>query len=207
MSEQAPAASSLRQVLGAMIFSSERAVSAQDLLKNLRLVASGREDDVASLFAGVEMPDVLAAIEDLRRDLLRMEAGFELIETAGGFRFRSQAACGTWVRQLLQKPPPNHLSPPAIETLAIVAYRQPVSRADIEAIRGVASGHILRSLIELRLVRIAGRSDLPGKPFLYGTSATFLEHFGLKKLSDLADIDPSLFKRKKTKSGRKNGDG
>ncbi len=196
MSETVLTASSLRQALGAMIFSADRPVGLDALRKALRAVADDHPDQhTATLFAEAGPSDVRNAIEDLRRDLQRLEAGFELVEVAGGYRVRSQAAAGPWVRQLLNKPAANRLTPPAIETLAIIAYRQPIPRAEIESIRGVAVGHVLRALIELRLVRIAGRSDLPGRPFLYGTTTSFLEHFGLKKLSDLAEIDPTLLRR------------
>lgn len=195
MSEALPVASSLRQVLGAMIFSADRPVSAESVRKCLQAVAETDQSPPSGVFAQATLSDIREAVEDLRRDLLRIEAGFEIVEVAGGYRLRSQPATGRWVRHLLNKPMANRLSPPAIETLAIIAYRQPIPRAEIESIRGVAVGHVLRALIELRLVRIAGRSDLPGRPFLYGTTTTFLEHFGLKKLSELEAIDPTLLTR------------
>ena len=81
------------------------------------------------------------------------------------------------------------LSRPAIETLAIIAWRQPVSRSEIESVRGVNAGHVVKALMEMQLVRIVGRSDLPGRPFLFGTTAAFLEHFGLKSLDDLDNVE------------------
>jgi segregation and condensation protein B len=84
------------------------------------------------------------------------------------------------------------LSKPSLETLAIIAYRQPVSRAEIENVRGVSVDHVVRSLLEMQLVRIVGRSELPGRPFLYGTTQLFFEHFGLKSMDELNEIEPLL---------------
>ena len=90
----------------------------------------------------------------------------------------------------------RRLSRPALETLAIIAYRQPISKSEIEAIRGVVVDHIVKALMELHLIRIVGRSDLPGRPFLYGTTSTFLDHFGLKNLNELNEMDPTLQRSK-----------
>ncbi len=90
---------------------------------------------------------------------------------------------------MLSKGRATVLSRPAIETLAIVAWRQPVSRSEIESVRGVNAGHVIKALMEMQLVRIVGRSDLPGRPFLFGTTPAFLEHFGLGSLDDLEKIE------------------
>ena len=90
---------------------------------------------------------------------------------------------------MLSKGRATVLSRPAIETLAIVAWRQPVSRSEIESVRGVNAGHVIKALMEMGLVRIVGRSDLPGRPFLFGTTPAFLEHFGLASLDDLEKIE------------------
>lgn len=113
--------------------------------------------------------------------------GIELVEVAGAYRFQTDASCGKWVRRMLNKGKPARLPRPAIETLAIIAYRQPVTRAEIESIRGVSAGHGIKALMEMQLVRIIARSDLPGRPFLFGTTPAFLTHFGL---SSLKDLDP-----------------
>ena len=98
----------------------------------------------------------------------------------------------SYVRALLKLDRPNRLSRAALETLALIAYRQPITKAEIEQIRGVAVDTIVKSLVDLQLVRLVGRSELPGHPFLYGTSPLFLEHFGLASLSELNEIDPTL---------------
>ena len=108
---------------------------------------------------------------------------------AGGWRLENDASCGAWLRVMLQKGRGNRLSLPALETLAIVAYRQPVARSEIEAVRGVAVDAILKNLLELQLVKVVGRTDLPGRPWLFGTTRKFMEHFGLKSLAELPGTD------------------
>lgn len=110
--------------------------------------------------------------------------GFYLQEVAGGFQMRTRPEHSEWIKRYLQ-PNPVRLSRAALETLAIVAYKQPVIRADIEQIRGVDCGGILRTLLERRLVRVLGRREIPGRPLIYATTRFFLEVFGLKDLKDL----------------------
>lgn len=129
------------------------------------------------------------AVEAIRASLKNSGLGIELVEINGGYRFQTAAVCGPWVRQMLNKGRATVLSRPSIETLAIIAYRQPVSRSEIESVRGVNAGHVIKALMEMQLVRIVGRSDLPGRPFLFGTTPQFLEHFGLKSLDDLERIE------------------
>jgi segregation and condensation protein B len=116
----------------------------------------------------------------------------DVVEVSGGYRLQTSADCGPWVRRMLNRGKPQRISRPMIETLAIVAYRQPISRSEIESIRGVSVGHVVKALMEMQLVRIVGRSDLPGRPFLFGTTATFLDHFGLKSLNDLNEMQPGV---------------
>ncbi len=127
-------------------------------------------------------------ITDLQQRFQELGLGMELVDVGGGFRFQTAPESGKWVRKMLNKGKPTRLPRAAIETLAIIAYQQPVTRAEIESIRGVSAGHVIKSLMELQLVRIIGRSDLPGRPFLFGTTPTFLNHFGLGSLNDLEPI-------------------
>ena len=122
-------------------------------------------------------------LADLQRQFHELDSGVELVEASGGYRFQTASDCGKWVRKMLNKGKPASLSRPAI-----IAYRQPVSRSEIESIRGVYAGHVVKALMEMQLVRIIGRSDLPGRPFLFGTTPAFLDHFGLKSLKDLEPI-------------------
>jgi segregation and condensation protein B len=129
-------------------------------------------------------------VRELKR--LHEEAGsaFRVEQLAGGFRLLTRAALGPWVRRLMGTPPETRLSAAAIETLAIVAYRQPVTRAEIEAIRGVGCEDMLRQLMERDFVAIGGRTEDLGRPNVYVTSRRFLEAFGLAKVEDLPRIEP-----------------
>lgn len=112
------------------------------------------------------------------------EGGFYLAQVAGGYQFRTRPECGEYIRRLM-KPPATRLSKAALETLAIIAYKQPLIRADIETIRGVDCGGVLRMLLDRKLVRILGRKEIPGRPMIYATTKKFLEMFGMKDLKDL----------------------
>ena len=186
-----PVVLELKQILGAMIFSADRPLSTRDMVRCLQEVAE-RDGEETAVFAEVDGRDVRRAVKELQHDLEALHPGFALAEVAGGFRIQTDSVCGRWVRQLLKKGKPNRLSRPALETLAIIAYRQPIAKSEIESVRGVSVGHVVKALMEMHLVRIVGRSDLPGRPFLYGTTASFLGHFGLKNLNELNDMDPTL---------------
>lgn len=136
----------------------------------------------------ISVAAIKKVIADLQKQFHEFGLGMELMEVSGGYRFQTSSDCGKWVRKMLNKGKPTRLARPAIETLAIIAYRQPVSRSEIESIRGVCAGHVIKALMEMQLVRIIGRSDLPGRPFLFGTTPSFLDHFGLKSLKDLDPI-------------------
>jgi len=129
-------------------------------------------------------------VRDLKR--LHEEGGsaFRVEQLAGGFRLLTRAALGPWVRRLLGTPPENRLSAAALETLAIVAYRQPVTRAEIEAIRGVGCEDMLRQLMERDFIAIGGRTEDLGRPNVYVTSRRFLEAFGLARIEDLPPVEP-----------------
>ena len=116
-------------------------------------------------------------------------SAFQVVEVAGGFQLRTRPELAPWTTPLYQDHTPWRLSAPALETLAVVAYRQPVLRAQVEAIRGVQSGELLKQLLQRGLVRIVGRSPELGRPFLYGTTRRFLEVFGLRSLDDLPQFD------------------
>lgn len=184
-------ASSLRQVVGALVFGCDSALPVEAIRKCLR-EASAQAEGGAPSFAEATARDIRDALADIQKDLERLDLGIELKEIGGGFRFQTQPGCSRWVRCLLKRERPGCLSRPALETLAIVAYRQPIVKSELEGIRGVTVDHIVKSLMEMRLIRIVGRSDLPGRPFLYGTTTSFLEHFGLRNLDELNELDPTL---------------
>jgi segregation and condensation protein B len=189
-----PMADSLQQVLGALVFGADHPLTIEEMRTCLHEV--GEADAEAKVFAEVSPRDVRDALESIAKELMRLGLGVELVEVGGGFRFQSQPAAGRWLRTLLKIDRPGRLSRPALETLAIIAYRQPIAKSEIESVRGVMVDHIIKALMELHLVRIVGRSDLPGRPFLYGTTASFLDHFGLKSLSELNAMDPTLQRSK-----------
>jgi segregation and condensation protein B len=125
------------------------------------------------------------ALECLRTELEQGRLPLALRKIAGGWRLLTDPEQAGTVARLRSEPRPERISAAALETLAIIAYRQPVSKAEIEAIRGVQAGPVLRSLVDRGLVRITGRAELPGQPLLYGTTKEFLERFGLSALKDL----------------------
>jgi segregation and condensation protein B len=131
--------------------------------------------------------DTEASLQDLAVRLETDGRGLMVQEVAGGFRLATRPEVHAWVQQL-QQVKPARLSRAALETLAIIAYRQPITRAEIEAIRGVAVDGVVRTLLERELVRMMGRKAEAGRPMLYGTSQQFLEHFGLRELGDLPTL-------------------
>ena len=195
-----PMASSLQQVVGALIFGADRAISIDEIRKCLVSVAEqdSEKNETIRLFADTSPREISDVIIGIGKELSRIGMGVELEEVNGAYRFQTQAASGRWLRNLLKADRPNRLSHPALETLAIIAYRQPISKSEVVAIRGVTIDHIIKSLMELHLIRIVGRSELPGRPFLYGTTPSFLEHFGLRNLKELNELDPTLQRSKKS---------
>lgn len=142
--------------------------------------------NVAKLADGTEARTLLKL---LARRYEERASAMQVVEVAGGVQLLTRPAVADWVRRLHGESEVIRLSPPALETLAVVAYRQPVVRAEIEAIRGVQCGEILRVLMERDLLRIVGRSEELGRPFLYGTTKKFLQVFGLRRLEQLPPID------------------
>jgi segregation and condensation protein B len=137
--------------------------------------------------SGVEPEEIQNALTSLQEDFNTDGRGVRIAELAGGFQIITRPEFAAYIKRL-QKIKPPRLSAPALETLAIIAYRQPLIRAEIEAIRGVNADGVLKTLLERRLIRIAGRQDVPGKPIMYATTAEFLQYFGLKDLSSLPSL-------------------
>ena len=140
---------------------------------------------MAQIVPGADGHAVRRAIDELREIYGANGRAFQIEEIAGGFQLFTRTEYYPWVRELNRARREVRLSHAALETLAIIAYKQPIIRADVEDIRGVAVGPILRNLLDMNLVRIVGRSDQLGRPVLYGTTRFFLQHFGLKSLKDL----------------------
>ena len=145
---------------------------------------------VVRLAEVLEEPDgrkVGALVDALGERLAADRRGLELVEIAGGYALMTRPDLAPWVRRL-KRVRPARLSRAALETLAVIAYKQPITKAEIEEVRGVSADGVLRTLAERDLIRVVGRRPDPGRPILYGTSRAFLEHFGFKDLSDLPTL-------------------
>jgi segregation and condensation protein B len=178
----------LKQIIGSLVFGAKKPLTAREIRKTIEEVA----ENLGGLFApyaSLKDKDVREALEVLAADVVRAQCGFTLSESSDGFLFQTDSASGPWLRHLLDLGRGQRLSRPALETLAIIAYKQPITKSDIEAVRGVSVDHIIKMLMESQLVRIMGRSELPGRPLLYGTTNLFLEHFGLKDVTELPKLD------------------
>jgi len=132
---------------------------------------------------------VSSIIEELNAEYQTTKRSFSIVEVGGGFQILTDQFYAPWVRKLFTKDKAKRLSMPSLETLAIIAYKQPVTRADIEAIRGVNTEGVLDTLLERGLIRLAGRKEVIGRPFLYSTTRDFLVHFGLKSLENLPKLN------------------
>ncbi len=178
----------LSQVIEALLFSAQKPLTSRELVAAIK--GAGAEDELLpNEFAKTSEAQVAAALEQLKVEYVLQERAFQLAEKAEGWQLVSDPAYAPWVRQLFPAVKPARLTPPSLETLAIVAYRQPITRADIEAVRGVAVDGVLQHLMERGLVKIAGRAEVPGRPLLYETTQFFLEHFGLRDLDELPNAE------------------
>jgi segregation and condensation protein B len=144
-------------------------------------------EKICIILSGVEKLEIKEALEKLVLEYNERQGGIYLQEVAGGFQFRTRPELSPWVKKL-KSTKPHSLSPAAMETLAIVAYKQPIVKSEIESIRGVDVGAPLKGLLDKKLIRIVGRKDVPGKPIIYGTTRKFLEVFNLKDLMDLPNL-------------------
>jgi segregation and condensation protein B len=166
---------SLKTVVEGLLFASDTPLSAEKLAE--------------AFIEEVTLDEINGAIAEIRESCSREGRGFELREVAGGWQFRTRPLIAAYLCRLRKKSP-SRLSRAAMETLAVVAYRQPVLRAEIEKIRGVDAGGVIRSLLERDLIKIARRSEnLPGRPMLYATTKRFLETFDLPSLAELPSSD------------------
>jgi len=167
-------ATELRAVLEALVFASPQPLTPREIEKVL---------------GGIPKRDWQAALEEIRADYARDGRGLQLVEVAGGFQITTRPEYNDWVRELLDPRAPTRLSVQALETLAVIAYKQPVTLPEIIDLRGVKSGGVIKTLLEKRLIRITGRKEVVGRPMLYGTTKEFLLHFGLKDVGELPRIE------------------
>jgi segregation and condensation protein B len=175
-SEEAPVLppAEVRAVVEALIFASPQPVTAREIGKVLQ---------------GVPKPDWQRALEEIKADYARDGRGLQLVEVANGYQITTRPEYNDWVRELIDPKSPTRLSIQALETLAVIAYKQPVTLPEIIELRGIKSGGVIKTLLEKRLIRILGRKEVVGRPILYGTTKQFLLHFGMKDLGELPKIE------------------
>ncbi len=145
--------------------------------------------ELARMFKGVDKAIIEAQIEELKALYAADNRGLQFIEVAGGYQITSRPEHNEWVRELLDPRSPARLSTQALETLAVIAYKQPATLPEIIELRGIKSGGVVKTLLERRLIKIVGRKEVVGRPLLYGTTKEFLLQFGLKDLEDLPKIE------------------
>lgn len=144
-------------------------------------------DSIQGVLENVDKMAIQRCIDELVEEYRQLDRSYHLVNVAGGFQFRTKPEYAQWI-QKSKKARGTRLTKAALETLAIIAYKQPIIRAEIETIRGVDSGWVLRALLEKKLIRILGRKAMPGRPIVYGTSRYFLEFFGLENISSLPTL-------------------
>ena len=164
----------VRAVLEALVFASPHPVTPREITR---------------VMGGVAREAWQAALEELKAEYTRDGRGLQLVEVAGGWQITTRPEYNDWVREMLDPKSPTRLSIQALETLAVIAYKQPVTLPEIIELRGVKSGGVLKTLLEKRLIRITGRKPVVGRPMLYGTTKEFLLHFGLRDLAELPKIE------------------
>jgi segregation and condensation protein B len=163
------------RILEALLFASDELLTIQ----RIKTIIPGSPDG----------KQIRKMVDKLNVQLQKERHPFEIVEVGGGYQFRTVSFYHTWVRQLFKEKASKKLSVQALECLAIIAYKQPLSKAEIEAIRGVVSDGAMKTLLEKRLVTIYGRSEKPGRPLLYATTQEFLKYFGLNKIADLPRME------------------
>ena len=175
----------LTEIVEALLFATQEPLSTKEIASTIKATAKDKEGEQYDEYKKVNAKKVSEAIEELIKSYEESGRAFTLVERPGGWRIFARPEYAEWIRGMMPAKRGSRLSPPALETLAIVAYRQPITKAHIESVRGVAVDGVLQTLLDKNLVRIGGRADLPGRPLLYETSELFLEHFGITNLDDL----------------------
>jgi segregation and condensation protein B len=181
----------LKFILESILFSAQKPMSVKEIRDVLANAAEqGDADATVKAFKKTKEDDVVTALEQLAKDHEAAQRSYRLACVAGSWQFVSQPEFAPWLKALVGvKARPPRLSQPALETLAIIAYRQPITRAEVEQIRGVNVDGTMQTLTERGLVEAVGRSEVVGRPMNYGTTALFLEYFGLRGLADLPAAD------------------
>jgi len=163
----------LKPILEALLFVSSEPVSL---------------DRLQGVFNGVEKRRIRALLLQMEQESMLANRGFHLVEIAGGYQFVTRSDLAPWIKEMERARAASRLSKPGLETLAIIAYKQPVTRGEIEMIRGVDAAGVLKTLLDRKLVKIVGRKEVAGRPMLYGTTRTFLKYLGLPDLAALPTL-------------------
>jgi len=175
----------LSHIIEAILFASQKAVTPKELVAHLKSAATAEPTSVASAFARIKEANIHEALVELQAEVAASGRAYQVRETATGWLLTSAPGFAPWLRALYPEAKPTRLSPSALETLAIIAYRQPIARADMEAVRGVSVDGVMQTLLDRGLVKISGRAEVAGRPLLYATTQYFLDHFGLRHLDEL----------------------
>lgn len=189
-----PLPQSLQEIIGSLLFASQDPLTAAELRAAVKAVQAedGENKEIMDVYQSCTNREIDEALKGLEKALNVAHCGFKLVCTGGTYRLQTAPSCGRYVRAMLKMDRPSRLGRASLETLAIIAYRQPLTKSEIEEIRGVDVTANIKTLMDLQLIRIVGKSELPGHPFLYGTTPIFLDHFGLANLQQLNELDPTL---------------
>lgn len=180
----------LKSLVEAILFAAQNPLT----LKEIKALMVKPEDsdppnEFARAFKKTKESEIDKAVQELKVDYTQQGRSFQIQEVAGAIQLISQPQFAPWLKQLYEEHRSQRLSQPALETLAIIAYRQPITRADIEGVRGVAVDGVMQTLLERGFVTITGRAEVAGRPMLYGTTRVFLEHFGLNDTNELPAVE------------------
>lgn len=169
----------VKEIIEALLFATDEPLAVNQIIDIFGILEAGEKPREVS----PEM--ILGTIEDLNREYAANGRPLHVVKVAGGYQFATKPEFGIWLGKMVKEKSKRKLSVSALETLAVIAYKQPVTKPEIESIRGVNADYVLHSLLERSLVTIVGRAATPGRPLLYGTTAVFLKHFGINDLSEL----------------------
>jgi segregation and condensation protein B len=174
-----PMPRTILEVIEALLFATDEPLSLRQLADLLGYLEGPERPD------RIDLDTVLRAIEFLNTEFETGQRAFRIVKIAGGYQFATLPKHGVWLGRMIRERSKRKLSVSALESLAVIAYKQPVTKPELEAIRGVNADYVLRTLLERNLVAIIGRAATPGRPLLYGTTKDFLRHFGLNDLAEL----------------------
>ena len=179
----------LPRIVESLLFATDRPLTPKAIAHALHEAVKFSPSPETSAFEKTTIEEVEAAIEQLNTQLTSDGSSLMVQGISGGYQLKTRPEFAVWTNRLFDAPKAPRLSQPALETLAVIAYRQPIGRAEIESVRGVAVDGVVATLMERKVIRVAGRSEQPGRPLLYETTPIFLELFGLKSLEELPNAD------------------